>query len=168
MRRYSRGGQRRTTGTVVQSFKKVILHLPVSTAVQTAPDISVGTDSVAAGQTSITDANVPTGSIIKAVRVQVALSNNTANNVVVNMTIQQLHTGQGNVSPLAVGGNPQRNQVFKQWLIPIATGQEKMVDYLFKIPKKYQRVREGSRWRMVTESNFARFESYQFIYKFYR
>ncbi len=155
---------------VIQSFKKVLNGAPASRAASTdiTRFLSTGTDSVAAGQTSVGDALVPTGSIIKFIEIQWSASNLAAVACFVHVCIQQTHAGQSPVSPLTVGGSPQRNQVFFQAMYLIGKDQNSNHVFRFKVPKKFQRVREGDNWQFVTNGDTVYADATQVIYKFYR
>ncbi len=170
--RFSRGSRRRSTmpRTVVQSFKKVLHFAGASrSAAATISFIaSTGTDSVAAGQTGQTDAAVPTGSVIKYIEIDFAVSNLVLVLAVQNIAIQRIHSGQSVINPVTVGGNAQRNQVFLQGMFILGTEQNNNRKYRFKIPKKYQRVREGDSWVFTTNCDVVTGSACQIIYKFYR
>ncbi len=155
---------------VIQSYKKVINEAPASTAAGTNRLFTAanGVDSVAAGQTSPTDPAVPTGSIIKYIEWQLTVGNSTLANVFVHVAIQYLLAGQGNVSPNVVGGNNQRNQVLFQDMFACQQSQNTNRKYKFKIPKQFQRLREGMFWRMVVQADLLTSSAGQIIYKFYR
>ncbi len=155
---------------VIQSFKKVLNDAPASrlsaTNIQTT--LSVGVDSTAAGQTGPTDAGVPTGSLIKFFEIQWAMGNVSGGNNFFHVAIEQIHSNQGIIAPNVVGGSPQRNQVFYQSLFQIGTDQNGSRTYRFKVPRKYQRVREGDEWRFVRQGSATFTDGVQVIYKFYR
>lgn len=155
---------------VIQSYKKVINSAPASRAAAT--DITIfmtaGKDSVAAGQTSVTDPDVPTGSVIKYIEIQYCVTNLVAISAFFNITIQLVHSGQSPVSPLTVGGSPQRNQVFFQQLFSVGKEQNSTHVYRFKIPKKFQRVREGDSWLFTTNGSVVYTDAMMIIYKFFR
>ncbi len=152
----------------MRTYKKIITKTIVSSALETAANIAVGVDSVALGQTSVTDPNVPTGSNIRGVLCQCGFSNPGTTSVEVGATLQYQLSGQSaNVNPLAQGGDPQRNQVLKSWHFIVAQDSMKNINEYVKIPRKFQRIREGMVWRFVVDSaiSVAREEALQFIYK---
>ncbi len=164
-------GSRRSNGPrqVVQSFKKVINHAPASfTAGTNVYALTLGTDSTAAGQTGPTDTAVPTGAVIKYIEIQLALANLGTGAGFIHVAIEQLHDGQSIVAPNVVGGNPRRNQVFFQRLYNVGADQSFYATFKLKIPKKYQRVREGDNWQFVWINGATMSASLQAIYKFYR
>lgn len=170
MRRYRsrRGGSR--IGNVIQSYKKVLNFAPVSTAAAAVTNFSasVGQDSVAAGQTTVTDPNVPTGSLIKYIEVQLALQNLVNIAGFAHVVMQRIESGQTRVVPNAVGGNPQRNQVLHQELFCVGQNQNVNRTLRFKVPPKFQRVKEGSQWQYTLTCDVIHTPACQIIYKFYR
>ncbi len=170
-RRGSRGSRRGSSPrAVVQSFKKVINIAPASIVASTniTASISTGVDSVAAGQTSAVDSNVPTGSVIRFIEIQWAAQNLVNVAAFAFLSIQRTHSGQGVINPQVVGGDPQRNQVHFQRILCI--GQNQNVNFVmkFKVPKKYQRVRDGDTWKFTIQSTQIATVATQIIYKFYR
>ncbi len=131
-----------------KTYKKVLNFAGESHAASAKIDrfMAVGVDSIAIGQTGPTDANVPTGSRITSILIKLAASNVISIQSFMHITVQHLHSGQGTISPLVVGGNPQRNQVHHQDLRNMSVQSNFNYSYLFRIPKKYQRMREGDSW----------------------
>ncbi len=164
---------RRSSGprAVIQSFKKVLNFAPTSHAA--AADITftavVGTDSVAAGQTAITDTQVPTGSVVKYIEWQLSASNLVSINNFLHWSVQSLYGGQSAfIAANVVGGSNQRNQVFKQGLRVLGQNQNTNITIKFKIPRKFQRVREGGQWALQITADAVWTDACQVIYKFYR
>ncbi len=155
---------------VVQSYKKVLNEAPASRvpATNIVSTMANGVDSVAAGQTGPTDAAVPTGCVIKFFEIQWAMGNLSGGNNFFHVVIQLLRSGQSNVSPNVVGGNPQRNQVFFQSMFQIGTDQNGSRVYRFKVPKRFQRMREGDSWKFVRQGSATYTDGTQIIFKFYR
>lgn len=154
---------------VIQSYKKVIdIPQTAQAAGVVQKVISTGVDSIAAGQTSATDPNVPTGSVIKYIEIQYSCINLTAVAHTHGWAIEKLHSGQGNVGPFVVGGSPIRNQVHRMGLMMMGANQNNNRTIKFKIPKKFQRVREGDSWVFITDANLVYTDAARFIYKFYR
>ncbi len=167
--RGNRGGRRRGMQAVIQSYKKIINFVPASYGAGfNSQFMATGQDSVAAGQTGVTDVNVPTGSIIKFLEIQFAVSNIVSGPTYVNCTIQYILSGQGVVNPDSVGGNPQRNQVLHQEFFAVGKDQNSLHKFKFKIPPKFRRLREGMSWVMVWSNNVSVNNKTQIIYKFYR
>ncbi len=163
-------GRRSSPRAVVQSFKKVINEAPASTAAgaNRVMVLATGVDSVAAGQTGPTDVQVPTGSVIKYMEILLTVGNSTLANVFAHVAIQYILSTQANISPNVIGGSNQRNQVLHQDMFAVQQSQNTNRKYKFKIPKKFQRLREGMSWRLVLQADLLTSAAGQIIYKFYR
>ena len=158
-----------TPRTVIQSYKKVLDHAPESLTVNKHTIIlSKGLDSITAGQVTPTDADVPVGSVIKGFSIDLAFINIGNTDCFVWVTIQQVHSGQVAVNPRVVGGNPQRNQVFRQIMRGIPPDTNANMHINFKIPKRFQRVRDGDQWAIHYENSEVVSRTAEIIYKFYR
>ncbi len=154
---------------VIQSYKKVLNYAPTSQGTSVIPKaMSIGTDSVAAGQTSPTDTAVPTGSVIKFFEVHYTVTNLLSTQLVMHMCFQLLHSGQAVLVPNVVGGSPRRNQVHYQLMFGVGEQQNSNHVWRFKVPKRFQRVREGDVWQFLTIGSGNHSDSAQIIYKFYR
>ncbi len=154
---------------VVNSYKKVLNFAEASFAAGARSEgLAVGSDVAWAGQTSATLANVPTGAILKYIEIQFSVTNAVAQTAYINTSIQMLNSGQVFVDPSTVGGDDQRNQVFHQKLFSVGTDQNSNHTYKFKIPKKYQRMREGQFWIFGWDNSNTVNRRMQVIYKFYR
>ncbi len=154
---------------VIQSYKKV-LDIPLTTQpTSTVPVTMVlGEDSVAAGQTSATDPDVPTGSVIKYIEIMYSCVNLVAVAMSHHICIQYVLSGQSAIAPDAVGGNAQRNQVLLEALMVMGKDQNNNRKFKFRIPKKYQRIREGTKWIFTTKGSAVYTDAIKIIYKFYR
>jgi len=154
---------------IVQSFKKVLNFAPVSQAAGSRDIILViGQDSVAAGQTGPIEPNVPTGSIVKFVDISLSFGQIVGGAVFAHCSIQLLHSGQTSIPSNIIGGNPQRNQVMHQFMYSIGINQNFNRTIKFKVPKKFQRIREGDFWVFEITSSNTLTQALQVIYKFYR
>ncbi len=160
----------RSLGTVVQSFKKVLDFAGASRAAAAKIDfiLVTGDETVVAGQTAPTDSKVPTGSVVKYIEIHYAVSNLVNVTVKQDICIQYTRSGQTSINPNAVGGNPQRNQVLYQRMFFVGTNQNNNPIYRFKIPSKFQRVREGDSWIFTTVGDVVHSNAMKAIYKFYR
>lgn len=158
------------TRSVIQSYKKVLNFAPASHAAgaQAIFTLTNGVDSIAAGQTSVADGNIPTGSVVKFIEIQFSTVNLISVASFMHLTIQQVHSGQSAIAGNAVGGNPQRNQVFHQEMLSLGQDQNNNRKVRFMIPKKFQRVREGDRWQWTVTCDTIWTDALQVIYKFYR
>lgn len=155
---------------VIQSFKKVLNDAPTSRAsgAKISLNLVKGVDSSAAGQTGPVDADVPTGSIVKYIEIQFSVTNLVNVSLYMHVSIQQLQSGQSSIIPNVIGGNPQRNQVFFQNMFSVGQTQNSTHIMRFKVPKKFQRVREGTVWQFVYTGDQVYTNAIQVIYKFYR
>ncbi len=169
MPRHFRRMRRSTPRNVIQSYKKVINFAPTSrTPVGQVLVLTNGVDSVAAGQTGPTDADVPTGSVIRYIEITYCFTNLLAVVLFHHMSIQLTHSGQTVITANVVGGDPQRNQVFFQKLMSLGQNQNGFYTMRFKVPPKFQRVREGDKWNLSYIANNSYTDAVQVIYKFYR
>jgi len=154
----------------IQSYKKVLNFAPTSrAAAATITQILVqGVDSTAAGQVSPTDPLCPSGAVVKFIEIQFSWTNLVAISHFLHMSIQHLRSGQAPVSPLLVGGSPQRNQVHWQMLRSAGKEQNNNIVIKFKIPLGMQRIRDGDKWDFVFNGDNVYSQATQVIYKFYR
>ncbi len=155
---------------VIQSYKKVINEAPTSRAAGAviALNIARGVDSVAAGQTGPIDADVPTGSVIKFIEIQYSVTNLVAVSLFHFISIQLILNGQSGIAPDVVGGSAQRNQVHFQTTYSVGKEQNSTRIFRFKIPKRFQRMREGMIWQFSRIGSAVYADNVQAIYKFYR
>lgn len=155
---------------VIQSYKKVLNDAPASRLAATTISLNIakGVDSLAAGQTGPIDADVPTGCVIKYIEIEWAFMNLLSAGNFIHSTIQKLRANQAPVSPNVVGGNPQRNQVFHQTFRSAGFNQNGNMVLKFKVPKSFQRMREGDVWQFNRIGTGVFSDGLQIIYKFYR
>ncbi len=154
---------------IIKSYKKVLNFAGTSQSVGNHTDVMTnGVDSVAIGQTGPTNASIPTGSSVKYIEIQYSGYNGINAAVFVHFSIQLLHNGQSIVDPRLVGGNPQRNQVLHQDLATIGQLQSFNRKFKFKIPKRFQRVRDGDSWEFVYHNSGVINDIKQIIYKVYQ
>ncbi len=166
-----RGGRRRNTrslGTVVQSYKKVQNSAIASFSPGFQSEFLVQGVDHFTGQLTAVDANAPTGSIIKYIEIQFACANLVETACFVNCTVQYTLDGQTVIDPDQVGGNARRNQVLHQDMFSVGGFQNSTHKFRFKVPKKFQRVREGMDWVLVWSNSATVSRNVQTIYKFYR
>ncbi len=162
-----RGSRRGGMRPVIQTYKQVQLHAPLSVVAGVKGyTLTVGKDNYA-GPTA-TNNEVPTGAIIKNILIMGGFSNLISVVGFGCLTIQLTHSGQSQLDPLVVGGSPQRNQVFLTKYFMLGDDQNNNVNINFKIPKKFQRVREGDNWKLVVNCDILTGQSFYVIYKFYR
>ncbi len=155
----------RSSRPINKTYKKVLNFAPASrgTATQEFP-LVLGLDNNAIGQTTPTDHTVPTGSVISFITVMLSMVNLAATANFVNTALQYTLTGQTPVIANVIGGDPQRNQVIHQDLFSNAQGQNTNRIYKFKIPAKFQRVKEGMIWNFGYKADATHESTIQVIY----
>ncbi len=172
MRRFHsfRGSRRGNGRPIVQSFKMVVNDAPASVAagVNNIHTASAGTENAVVGQATTTSTQVPTGAVIKYIEWQLAIQNLVNVAAFAHVAIQQRLSGQGNITPNVVGGNPLRSQVFHQELFCVGQNQNVNRVFKFKVPKSFQRVKDGAIWQLVINVDQVSTQVGQTIYKFYR
>ncbi len=159
---------RRMPMSYPKTYKKVLNFAPSGRASSVKIDFLLvqGADSISPGQTGVTDALVPTGSIIDYIDIYYAVGNLTAAALFHTVSIQNLIANQSaTVDPRVVGGNPQRNQVHHIELRGIGQNQNATFHYRFKVPKSLRRVKEDSKWFLTVIGNNAWNDVCQCIYK---
>ncbi len=167
--RHFRGSRRRTISPVTQSFKKVLNEAPASVSAGTNVFTLVnGVDSIPAGQTTVTDAQVPTGSQVRFIEIQHAVGNLAESAAFVHVAIEMILADQSVIPANTVGGSNKRNQVFLQAMFQMGHDQSNSRTYKFKIPRKYWRIREGMTWQFIWTNDATVSSAIQAIYKFYR
>ncbi len=150
----------------VKTFKKVIFFINASFGVGFTNDfLATGTDGIAPNQTTATDVTVPTGSRIRFFEVQFAANNPVATPIYINCTLQYILVGQGGADPNTIGGNPQRNQVLHMDMFSVGFDQNSNHKFKFKIPPKFQRIREGMSWVLTWHTSGTVNRQMQCIYK---
>lgn len=152
----------------IQSFKQVQSNAPASVVAGTQTDfvLAQGVDNYTGPDAFNKD--VPTGATITNFDIQISMSNLVGIASFVWVTIQHLRSGQTAIDNQAVGGNAQRNQVHLQIQRSLGKDQNRDIVIPFKIPKKFQRVREGDQWVCSVKCDTIRTQALQHIYKFYR
>ncbi len=152
----------------IQSYKQVAVDGPASRAAGT--DINhvfvLGVDNYTGPSGALSE--VPTGAKIGFVNILLCFTNLVSISALLHLNIQILRSGQSGVTPGAVGGNPQRNQVLHTMMKFLGHDQNSNFVLRVKIPKMYQRVREGDQWTITYRCDTVFASATQVIYKFYR
>lgn len=162
-------GSRRGNGPrpFVKTFKKIINSAQASvTSGNNIETVAIGVDAISPKQTSSIDIDVPTGSRIRYIEFQFACVNLTAGAVMINASIQYKLSGQSFVDPNLAGGHPQRNQIMHQIMYSASPDQNASRVFKFRLPPKYQRIREGMSWGLVWNGSGTVTRIVQTIYKF--
>ncbi len=146
----------------IQSFKQVFVDGPATRVAATniQSTFVVGVDNYV-GPTG--NQEVPTGATINSINVQIGFST-SVNLVNLIWTVQLLRSGQGVITPNAQGGNPQRNQVIHTMNFMLNVGTVRNFNTQIRIPPKFQRVREGDLWTIVSRGDTAHTSIIQVIY----
>ncbi len=151
---------------MITTFKKIINFAPASfTAGFNNQVLISGKDNISPKQTSATDGECPTGSRVKYMEIQFCVSNVVSAPCYINCSVQYIIAGQTFNDPDVLGGDPQRNQVLHQDLFTVGANQNSTHKFKFKIPPKYQRIRENMQWAMVWSTNVSVNQTSQTIYK---
>ncbi len=116
----------------------------------------------------MSDSTIPTGSLLKYFEIQHSVVNVVSAITSMVVSIQLVHAGQSAIDPRVAGGNPQRNQVF--FIKSFMAGENQQNDLVlkFKVPPKFQRVREGDVWTYTYINDVAISDQVLIIYKFYQ
>ncbi len=167
---YRRGGRRRNSMGLrpIQSYKQINIDGPASRAAATLiqPAILQGVDNYTGP--SAANNEVPTGAKVTSFIIFACFTNLVSVSALLHMNVQFLRSGQGAITPGAIGGNAQRNQVVATVMKFLGKDQNSNFTFQVKVPKIYQRIREGDVWRLtyVVDAVFA--SATQALYKFYR
>ncbi len=160
-RHYKKKGRRFT-----RTYKKVLNFAPTAQSTGNHTNvISNGQDTLAIGQTGPTNASIPTGWFIEFIELQYSAVNLVNTTCFIHTSLQLVHSGQSVIDPIVVGGNPQRNQVFHQDMKSLGQTQNGNWKFRFKIPRQYQRVREGDSWNFTYNNTAIVTDAMQVIYK---
>ncbi len=152
----------------IQSYKQVSVDGPASRAAATniLHSFLAGVDNYT-GPTAL-NSEVPTGAKVMSVLIMVTLSNLVSISALCHLDIQLFRTGTPVITPGAVGGNTARNTVIHTRMFFIGQNQNTSLMFRVKIPKIYQRIREGDNWNIVYRCDAVFASATQVIYKFYR
>lgn len=166
--RRRRISRRQRLGSVIQSYKQIRQDAPLSVAAATRTDYPVTTGVDNYTGPSASNNEVPTGAKVEKISIQISQQNLVNIAGFIWISVQLVRANQTVVDPRALGGNPQRNQVFLQIMRSLGQNQNTDIAFTFKIPAKFQRVREGDKWYITNESDVISTKAMQTIYKFYR
>ncbi len=154
--------------TPIQSFKQITVDGPASRAAAT--DIqhvfAQGVDNYTGP--SAANNEIPTGAKIMSVDIQLAFSQLVSQTTNIAFAIEVIGPSQGVVTPNAQGGNSMRNQVIYTKNFFVGREQNTNFHIRVKIPRVYQRVKEGTLYIIVSRGDTVFASVTQAIYKFYR
>ncbi len=103
-----------------------------------------------------------------SVLLMVCFTNLVSVSSLLHLNFQFFRANQSVVTPGAVGGNSQRNQVINTVMKFLGQDQNSNFVYQIKVPRIYQRIREGDTWVLVYRTDTVFASASQAIYKFYR
>ncbi len=148
----------------INSYKTITVDGPASRAAATNIDhnILTGIDG------STTGANVQTGSKLMSVLIFASFTNLVAVSSLLHFNVGILRGGSAFPTPGAVGGSTQRNQIIFTHQAFLGQNQNSNFIFRLKIPKVFQRVREGDVWRIRYRTDTVFASATQAIYKTYR
>ncbi len=152
----------------IQSYKQISVDGPASrlAATNIIHTFAKGLDNYV-GPTAVNN-EMPTGAKVFRIIIMLAFSNLVAINALLHFDIQWNRSSSPIVTPGAVGGNPNRNQITDTRMFFIGKEQNSNLMFSVKVPRIYQRVREGDTWSLVYRCDAVFTSATQVIYKFYR
>ncbi len=152
----------------IQSYKQVTVDGPASRAAATIiiHDVLLGVDNYTGPGAS--NSEVPTGAKVMSFLLMATYSNLVAVSSLMHFHVQFRRSGTAVVTPGVVGGNPLRNTVTTTRMFFIGKEQNTTMVILVKVPRIYQRIREGDIWSILYSSDTVFASATQAIYKFYR
>jgi len=152
----------------IQSYKQISVDGPASRAAATTitHNIVIGVDNYTGP--SAANNEVPTGAKIMSVYIMAAFTNLVSVSALTHFQIGCRRSGVTFPTPGAVGGNPSRNTIIHTAMFFL--GQDQNNNYVFriKIPRIYQRIREGDVFSIQYQTDAVFASATQVIYKFYR
>ncbi len=152
----------------IQSYKQISVDGPASRAAATNINHTFlsGVDNYS-GPTVNND-EVPTGCSVMSVLLMLTFTNLVEISSLLHLNIQCRRNGTGAITPGVVGGNPERNTVIYTQMVFLGKNQNNNFMFRVKIPKIYQRIREGDNWQIRYRADTVFASATQVIYKFYR
>ncbi len=152
----------------IQSFKQITVDGPASRAAATniTHRFVLGIDNYA-GPTATND-EVPTGAKVMSATLFMSFSNLVSINALLHYHIQCLRFGGAIVTPGVQGGSPLRNTVIHTGMLFIGKEQNTNLQLNIKIPRIYQRIREGDQFFIVYRCDAVFASATEVLYKFYR
>ncbi len=115
-----------------------------------------------------TNAAVPTGSKINSILIMACFTNLVSLSSLLHFNVQLRRSGITNPTPGAIGGAPTRNTIIFTAMKFLGKDQNSNFQWLLKIPKIFQRIREGDAWDLLYRTDTVFASATQVIYKYYR
>ncbi len=152
----------------INSYKQVSVDGPASrvSATNIIHSVAEGVDNYTGP--SAFNREVPTGAKVMSIDLQCAFTNLVGISANMVLSVQIAYSNQSFITPNAQGGNNQRNQVFFTKNVFLGQNQNSNFHWRIKIPKRYQRIREGQFIAVVYRCDTVFASVTQAIYKFYR
>ncbi len=152
----------------IQSFKQITVDGPASRAAATniLHRFVVGVDNYT-GPSAAND-EVPTGAKVMSATLFLSFSNLVAVSALLHYHIQCQRTGSPIITPGAQGGSPSRNTVIHTGMLFIGKEQNTNFQIQLRIPRIFQRIREGDQFFIVYRVDAVFASATQALYKFYR
>ncbi len=152
----------------IQSFKQISIDGPASRAAATtiSHNFLTGVDNYTGP--SAANSEVPTGAKVMSVVIICNFTNLVSVSSSLHWNLQCIRSGGAVLTPGAIGGNPLRNQIIHTRMVFLGHDQNNNWMFSVKIPKIYQRIREGDAWLMIYRADTVFASQTQAIYKFYR
>ncbi len=146
------------------SYKNIVVDGPASRAAATNIDhvFALGADS------ATVNGSIQTGSKIMSVLIFASFQNLVAIALTLHLNVGIIRGASTFPTPGAVGGTINRNQVFFTHQAMIGKEQNNNFVFRLKIPKIYQRVREGDQLILRYRGDAVFSSVTQVIYKSYR
>jgi len=163
---FRRRSRRVSMRPVIQSVKRQIVVGPITQVPGNIQYTLVkGVDLLSV---PVEQEEVPTGAVVKFIEVQISQQDvaGPGTNFSV-ISIQRVHSGQVVIDPYTTGGNEQRNQVFHTILRCVAPSQNSNILIKFKVPKSFQRMRNGDKWVLTVNNNNALEHLHFVFFKYY-
>lgn len=167
-RRNRRRSSFRRTTNPIQSYKQIAVDGPASRAAAT--NINHTFVDVVDNYVGPTASNVqvPTGATISSIVIMASFTNLVSISALLHFHVYLARSGTPVVTPGAVGGSPNRNQVVHTRMVFLGQNQNSNWMFRVKIPKNFQRCREGDSWILTYRCDAVFASATQVIYKFYR
>ncbi len=130
--------------------------------------MAIGEDNATLGQTSAVDTGVPTGSKITKLDIRCSYASLVNVATFIHWAIELRLSGQASLNPLAQGGNPLRTIVMLSGIRSVGQNQNQDIHIVYKIPPKFQRMKDGAQWQWTTNNSQITTAVKQVVYKVYQ
>ncbi len=154
--------------TPINSYKQITVDGPASRAAATTifHRIVRGVDNYS-GPSAAND-EVPTGAKIFSILVFACFTNLVGISSLLHLNVNMLRAGAPSPTPGVVGGFAGRNTVVMTQMKFLGKDQNSNFMWRIKVPKVFQRIREGDEFFIFYRTDTVFASATQAIYKFYR